>query len=174
MKEKVPSAKDKTKQAEKNPFPRLCDVSSSVVLGNKAQLGNRGPSTGYEQRLKGCPRPGAHLEASLVSRLSSLGSGNKQWSSRETDGPRSWEVNHCTHQLSLLRNHHTNNVLKSQARQQTLWGCNMVCRNRDARKVTWLTVGVSRSHLKCGRVIRCLCWKLKKKKKNLPLPGKPE
>lgn len=78
MKEKVPSAKDKTKQAEKNPFPRLCDVSSSVVLGNKAQLGNRGPSTGYEQRLKGCPRPGAHLEASLVSRLSSLRSGNKQ------------------------------------------------------------------------------------------------
>ena len=41
----------------------------------------------------------------------------------------------------------------------------MVCRNRDARKVTWLTVGVSRSHLKCGRVIRCLCLKIKKKKK---------
>lgn len=139
-------------------------MSGSVVLGSRAQLGKqRSQHRLWTEAEGGCPQPGGHLEASLVSRLSSLGSGNKQWSATETDSPRSWEVNHCTHQLSLLRSHHTNNVLKSQARQQTLWDCNTVCRNRGASKVTWRTLRVSRQHLKCGRGIRCLCWNLKKK-----------
>lgn len=125
-----------------------------------------------EQKVRECPKSGVHLVVSsgLVSRLSSLGSGN-----RETErNPRRSQVNYFTHQLPLEEIIIQIDVLKPQATnimRSIKWS---VETERDARDDTRGPLGVSGQHLR-HRSNKVFMLRIRGEKKvALPLPETPE